>query len=111
MNIWKKGDERAPHKPLLILYTLGLLQTKGKSQFSYEEVREGLKTLLEEFGPPRKTHHPEQPFVRLAKDSIWKLNREVKDRNIYDGWLRENQVFGMFLDEVYSLLKNNCWQR
>ena len=22
LNIWKKGDQRAPHKPLLILYAL-----------------------------------------------------------------------------------------
>jgi len=26
MNIWKKHDQRAPHKPLLILYALAQLQ-------------------------------------------------------------------------------------
>src|SRR5258708_26302042 len=25
VSVWKKGDERAPHKPLLILYALGKL--------------------------------------------------------------------------------------
>ena len=23
LNIWKQGDQRAPHKPLLVLYALG----------------------------------------------------------------------------------------
>jgi|GEM_PF-5366572 len=25
LSIWKKGDQRAPHKPLLILFSLGQL--------------------------------------------------------------------------------------
>ncbi|MDR5659251.1 hypothetical protein RH915_07095 [Serpentinicella sp. ANB-PHB4] len=28
LSIWKKGDQRAPHKPLLILYALGQLVFK-----------------------------------------------------------------------------------
>ena len=28
LKIWKKEDQRAPHKPLLILYALGQLQTQ-----------------------------------------------------------------------------------
>ena len=25
LNVWRRGDERPPHKPLLILYALGQL--------------------------------------------------------------------------------------
>ncbi len=107
IKIWKKGDERAPHKPILILYALGQLQSKGERQLNYEYVREDLTDLLDEFGPPRKKTHPEQPFVRLTKDTIWELNKEVIDQNIRDSWLRKNQVIGRFNEETYSLLKNN----
>lgn len=43
LTIWKKGDQRAPHKPLLILYALGQLQTKNERFLSYEVTREKLK--------------------------------------------------------------------
>ena len=32
INVWKKGDERAPHKPLLILYALGKC-SRGEDRF------------------------------------------------------------------------------
>jgi putative restriction endonuclease len=69
LTIWKKKGQRAPHKPLLILYALGQLQA-NKSLLPYEQVREKLKKLLIEFGPHRKSYHPEEPFVRLANDGI-----------------------------------------
>lgn len=105
---WKKGDERAPHKPLLILYALGQLQSKGTNQFNYENVKEDLKILLEDFGHPNRIPRPEYPFVRLTTDSIWELNKEVQNKDkATDSWLRKNQVIGGFSDDVYSLLKDN----
>ena len=43
LSIWKKGDQRAPHKPLLILYALSRFNA-GKDRFIlYKEVREVLQ--------------------------------------------------------------------
>jgi putative restriction endonuclease len=33
-----------------------------------------LTALLREFGPPRKSDHPEQPFWRLQRDGVWVVN-------------------------------------
>ena len=77
MNIWKKHDQRAPHKPLLILYALAQLQANQKQWLDYRIVSEDLRRLLIDFGPYRKSYHPEQPFVRLANDGIWQL--EARD--------------------------------
>ncbi|AHF06016.1 restriction endonuclease [Desulfitobacterium metallireducens DSM 15288] len=107
LSIWKRGEERAPHKPLLILLALGQLQSRNKQSLYYEEVRELLKELLVEFGPSRKSYHPEQPFVRLANDGIWELNTSVKRDDIKDSWLMKHQVVGGFNDEVYSILNGN----
>ena len=30
LTVWKQGDQRAPHKPLLVLYALGLWQGGGR---------------------------------------------------------------------------------
>ena len=70
LNVWKQGEQRAPHKPLLILYALGLWE-RGQSEVTFREAEPELKSLLQEFGPPRKSDHPEQPFWRLQRDGIW----------------------------------------
>jgi putative restriction endonuclease len=107
LNIWKRGDQRAPHKPLLILYALGKLQASSSRFLAYEEVKDALKTLLKEFGPPRRSYHPEDPFVRLTNDGIWNLNSDADSVRINNQWLQRNGVTGGFNDEACSLLKND----
>lgn len=104
LSIWKNGEQRAPHKPLLILYALGRLQAGGAKFLTYQDVRDRLKYLLKEFGPLRRNYYPEQPFVRLLNDGIWNLNVHPDTVRIKDRWLLENGVAGGFSDEVYSLL-------
>jgi putative restriction endonuclease len=53
LTVWKRGDQRAPHKPLLVLYALAELE-RGERWVSFREVDEKLQSLLVEFGPPRK---------------------------------------------------------
>src|SRR5215471_11796946 len=45
IGIWKQGDQRAPHKPLLVLYALGRWQ-QGKSEVTYSEAEPALTALL-----------------------------------------------------------------
>ncbi|HHY10903.1 MAG TPA: restriction endonuclease [Firmicutes bacterium] len=69
IRIWQRHNERAPHKPLLLLYALsGLL--RGKRWFSYAEISKDVGNLLREFGPPRQTS-PLYPFKHLASDGLW----------------------------------------
>ena len=69
---WRHGGERAPHKPLLLLYTLGRLQRTGSSAVSFVDAEGDLSRLLEEFGPPRKTT-PVYPFHHLTNDGLWEV--------------------------------------
>lgn len=55
LTIWKKGDQRAPHKPLLILYALGQMQNKDARFLPYEDIKDPMKHLLREFGPRRQS--------------------------------------------------------
>lgn len=104
LSIWKKGDQRAPHKPLLILLALGNLQAKQNPYISYSEVKTKLTELLAEFGPNRQTYHPEEPFVRLLNDGIWQLDSPHDRRNPSNKLLLEQNTKGGFNPEVYSLL-------
>jgi putative restriction endonuclease len=107
LSIWKKGGQRAPHKPLLILYALGQFQVNKSRFLPYVEVRDNIKSLLMEFGPPRKSYHPEEPFVRLKNDGIWEFNTIIDTKNPNNRLLLENKVSGGFNHQVYSLLIEN----
>jgi putative restriction endonuclease len=101
LTIWKKGDQRAPHKPLLLLYALGQLQGKKEQSLPYIEVKDKLKDLLMEFGPKRKSYHPEEPFVRLKNDGVWELNGSIDLKNPSNKKLLEKNISGGFNDRVY----------
>jgi len=70
LSVWKRGTQRAPHKPLLVLYALAELE-RGHRWVSFRDVDRDLTELLDEFGPPRTRHHPEYPFWRLQNDGVW----------------------------------------
>ena len=75
IKFWKdlKKGERAPHKPLLILYALGQLLSEGKNRMPFAEFYAPFSRLLEEFGPPRKSGHPEYPFWYLQTEQFWEV--------------------------------------
>ena len=53
LNLWQRGGKRAPHKPLLVLYTIGKLLQGENRLLPYSEIDENLGNLLREFGPKR----------------------------------------------------------
>ena len=70
---YTRGDERAAHKPLLLLYALGRFQRYGDAPISFNEAEQDLDWLLKEFGPPRKTSAA-YPFHHLANDGVWTVS-------------------------------------
>lgn len=74
ITIWRKGEQRAPHKPLLLLHVLSQYQRGHSRMFDYaSEVRDQLHNLLERFGPQRAQYRPDMPFWRLKGDGFWEL--------------------------------------
>jgi putative restriction endonuclease len=52
------------------LYALGRWQN-GLKDVTFRQAEPDLTALLREFGPPRQSDHPEQPFWRLQRDGVW----------------------------------------
>jgi putative restriction endonuclease len=73
ITIWKRRDERAPHKPLLVLLALAHCLRGDKRMIPFEQLDKELRPLLAEFGPPRSTTHTEYPFWRLQNDHVWEV--------------------------------------
>ena len=70
ITVWKRGEQRAPHKPLLLLYALGRCLDHDSRLIPYAEVDRELKPLLMEFGPERKACHfrnlPTRPWGNVT---------------------------------------------
>ena len=77
LRIWQRGDQRAPHKPLLLLYALGRVSRGEPRKMKYELVKYDLKNLLTEFSPPRVVHSSSYPFIRLSNDRAPELDMPV----------------------------------
>lgn len=111
LNTWKRGGQRAPHKPLLVLLALARLQKQEQRLLSYESIEDELGRLLREFGPARKSYHPEYPFWHLQSDRVW----EVPDASTYTpkqggSSPSPSELIGQharagFTDEAYRLLR------
>jgi len=86
LKVWTKGYQRAPHKPLLVLLALGEASRGKPREIPYAHIDKTLKQLLIDFGPPRKSYHPEYPFWRLQADGVWEVHSDHKLK------LRKNQT-------------------
>lgn len=50
LNVWRRRDERAPHKPLLVLHVLGRVLRGEPRLASYGDLAPHLAELIVEFG-------------------------------------------------------------
>lgn len=113
INVWSRGSERAPHKPLLVLYALGQLSHGGSNSIAFRDVAPKLTELLKEFGPSRSSYHPEYPFWRLQNDGVWvvdsavKLRRRVGQTDVPKQELFRKDVHAHFAEEVADHLKRD----
>lgn len=114
ITIWRKGDQRAPHKPLLLLYVLANYQQGHARLFDYAtEIRDQLHSLLERFGPQRAQYRPDMPFWRLKGDGFWELQNDEfcstadSSRQPPAGELVKHSVAGGFDEKHYALLSKN----
>lgn len=113
INVWKRGDQRAPHKPLLVLLALGDWSRSKRRAIPYSEIDENLTHLLKEFGPPRESFHPEYPFSRLQNDGLWVVASDEgviehpRGSDAKKSILLEQNARGAFPDEIYDHLEND----
>ena len=78
LKIWKRGSQRAPHKPLLLLHALGRWST-GQREFKWLKVKEDVGDLIEQFGGNAK-REVSNPFARLRNDlngELWIVEGEL----------------------------------
>lgn len=110
---WGSKGERAPHKPLLVLYAIGKLLRGEDRLISYkDDIEENIKNLLKEFGPKRDAYNAHFPFWRLQNDGIWEVTDREKigltgSKDAYVTDLRKYKVSGGFNETISEQLQND----
>src|SRR4051812_37934768 len=113
LRVWERDGQRAPHKPLLVLLALGRWVQGDRGPYRYADVEKPLRDLLVEFGPPRKSHHPEFPFWYLRNDGVWAVipDENYPPRKGHSSpsakQLREAGAVGQFTADVRVSLEEN----
>ena len=67
LNVWGRGDQRAPHKPLLVLYALGRWSRGDRGDIAFRDADRDLTPLLKEFGPPRRSYHSQARAHKMVE--------------------------------------------
>ena len=113
LNLWKRGTNRAPHKPLLLLWAFGRVRQGAGRLASYErDVEKPLRELLNDFGPWRKVLHPENPFWHLQTEGIWELAGDAAlslapGRSATRSALVKNHIRGGLPESLYNLVRRD----
>ncbi len=112
LRIWHTRDQRAPHKPLLVIWAIGRC-LKGEPRLApFTLVDSELARLLRRFGPHRGTINTQPPFWRLQNDNVWEIDRPRLVRltpsgNPHRTDLLENNIHGGLIESDYDRLRNN----
>ncbi len=114
VKCWSRGDQRAPNKPIMMVYVLSRYLQGHEQFFLYEEgIHKEVQDLLKRFGPQRSIYHPEYPFWRLKNDGFWTVNNdeECKSRKSNTdpskAELIKHGVTAGFNDQAYAVLQGN----
>lgn len=112
LKVWRNADERAPHKPLLVLYAIGELLRDGNRLLPYSEVDDKLGNLLREFGPRQTNQGTQYPFWRLQNDEVWEISDADKIGQTSSGDALKSDlvhydVSGGFLEDIAYQLQSD----
>lgn len=108
----KRYGVKAPHKQLLVLFSLKKLILDGIRLVTYTEADKRLMELLEKFNESGSTKNTNEPFWRLKYDEIWEVtnseNIPVNSKGgVNKGDLDEYNVNGGFLEEIAQAFQND----
>ena len=118
IRVNSRHGRRSPHKPLLLLLSIGRHFGGYERLAAFGDIEEDLNSLIRRFGLPDSRENAYHPFWHLRNDGLWEIDRPelVKvtaagDAHISD--LRKHSIRGRLSDDVSSALETNpdlCWR-
>ena len=112
LRVWHARGQRAPHKPLLVIWAIGRCLRGEPRLAPFRLVDSELTRLLRRFGPHRETISTEPPFWRLQNDDVWEIDRErlvglTSSGDPLRSDLLGNNIRGGLIESDYDRLRDN----
>ena len=108
----KAHDQRAPHKPLMLLFALGRVGSDpGHRLIPYATAEAGFRKLWDDFGRPGRSPKAHYPFWRLRNDNgLWEIPDEssfptTSKGDLLIGEAKDLRITGGFAEDVHDLLR------
>ena len=103
---------RSPHKPLLLLLSIGGHFNGHERLTAFGDIEEDLNRLIRRFGLPESRENAYHPFWHLRNDGLWQIDRPELVRvttagHAYISDLREHGIRGGLAQDVLSVLETN----
>jgi putative restriction endonuclease len=107
LGVWEEDGERAPFKPLLILYVLGCYARGSRRLIEFDRINADVLKLFEEFGPPRAKYDPVVPFWHLMGDGVWDVpggdKAKVRAGSVpTKAWLTKHEIAGGLASDLFG---------
>lgn len=112
LSVFKKGDRRAPNKPVMLLFALARLQ-EGKAELMFNDIYGEVESILRSLVPQNKTVNALYPFWYLKTEGIWKLSNteELTERKGKPEPLKselvKNGVYAGFRPDILDLFRQS----
>lgn len=111
IRVFEKGGKLAPHKPLLLLYTLSKLKNEKVERIDFNDAEKIVGPLIQTYGPFNAKTTVAYPFARLANDksNIWRIDDYEKnasgDLSLTEA--RGRNVEAGFSEDVLAAFRKN----
>lgn len=107
LGVWEREGERAPYKPLLLLYVLGRYANGSRRLIEFERLDEDLRKLFTEFGPPQSKYDSVAPFWDLLDAGVWEVPGSEKSKvkagsRPTKAWLSKHELAGGLVPELFG---------
>lgn len=112
LQVWKRKDERTPHKPLLALWAIGRCLRGERRMAPFDLADRELTRLLRRFGPHRPAAQTQEPFWRMRKDGVWEIDPEERvpvrpGGRAYRNDLLAHNIHGGLREDDFAALRND----
>ena len=113
VTVYKRGNERAPHKPLYLLQCIAAAQHGLARLQPFTQIEKTLREALIQFGLSTSSVSPQYPFWRLQNDGLavvvpsgpYEFRKQASDPTKKS--LVENDAHGGLIESDFDLLRED----
>ena len=112
IRVYSRHSRRSPHKPLLLLLSIGHHLSGHERLATFGDIEEDLNRLIRRFGLPDSRENAHYPFWHLRNDGLWQIDRPELVRmttagDAYISDLREHGIRGGLSQDFLNVLERD----